>query len=95
MMGPDRFAMWKFKIIEGQIECNGYDFTTTKIVDGFNVWYVSYDPNTEMATIKNASNPNYIPITCRFSDVVDQLKKLKLWHERADFDKHSSAKVPF
>lgn len=95
MMSPDRFALWKFKIIEGQIICTGYDFTTTKIITGFNVYYIHYDSNNEMATIKCASNPMFKDITVPFNGLVEQLKKLCLWAPRSEIEQHASARIPF
>lgn len=94
MMDTVKFALWKFKTIEGQIECNGYDFNTTKIQNGFNVYYITYDPSTEMATIKNATNPMFETRTVPFAQLVEKLKTLGIWRQRPEIDQHSSARVP-
>ena len=52
-MTVDAFAIWKFKNIEGLIECNGYDFQTTKIKKGLDTYFIKYDLKTEEATIEN------------------------------------------
>ena len=41
MMTVDAFAIWKFKNIEGLIECNGYDFQTTKIKKGLETYFLN------------------------------------------------------
>ena len=42
-MTADIFAIWKFKNIEGLIECNGYDFQTTKIKKGLDTYFIKYN----------------------------------------------------
>ena len=46
-MTADIFAIWKFKNIEGLIECNGYDFQTTKIKKGLDTYFIKYNLKTE------------------------------------------------
>ena len=53
-MTADIFAIWKFKNIEGLIECNGYDFQTTKIKKGLETYFIKYNLKTEEATIEKA-----------------------------------------
>ena len=94
MMTQDRFALWKFKTIEGLIYSNGYDFTTTKIEKGFEIYLISYDIATEIATIKNTSNPYFLPVEVSFKELPKTLKDMGLWIPRKENEIHSSAKVP-
>lgn len=86
-MTADIFAIWKFKNIEGLIECNGYDFQTTKIKKGLDTYFIKYDLKTEEATIKKV-DVFFFPITVPFSKLKEELVKLDLWKERKEV--HSS-----
>lgn len=94
MMDTVKFALWKFKTIEGQCECIGFDFQCTKIQVGFNVWYVHYNLQNEIATIENATNPVFEKIDVPFDKLVDKLKNLGVWQQRDIANQHSSARVP-
>lgn len=86
-MTADIFAIWKFKNIEGLIECNGYDFQTTKIKKGLDTYFIKYDLKTEEATIEKV-DVFFLPITVPFSKLKEELVKLDLWKERKEV--HSS-----
>lgn len=87
MMTVDAFAIWKFKNIEGLIECNGYDFQTTKIKKGLETYFIKYDLRTEEATIEKVDDL-FLPITVPFSKLREELVKLGLWKARTEV--HSS-----
>lgn len=87
MMTADVFAIWKFKNIEGLIECNGYDFQTTKIKKGLETYFIKYDFKTEKATIKKVDDL-FLPVTVPFSKLREELVKLGLWQARKEV--HSS-----
>ncbi len=80
-MTADIFAIWKFKNIEGLIECNGYDFQTTKIKKGLDTYFIKYDLKTEEATIEKV-DVFFFPITVPFSKLKEELVKLDLWKEK-------------
>lgn len=82
-MTADVFAIWKFKNIEGLIECNGYDFQTTKIKKGLETYFIKYDFKTEEATIEKV-DVFFLPITVPFSKLKEELVKLDLWKERTE-----------
>lgn len=86
-MTVDAFAIWKFKNIEGLIECNGYDFQTTKIKKGLETYFIKYDLKTEEATIEKVDDL-FLPITVPFSKLREELVKLDLWKARTEV--HSS-----
>ena len=86
-MTVDAFAIWKFKNIEGLIECNGYDFQTTKIKKGSDTYFIKYDLKTEEATIEKADNL-FFPVTVPFSKLREELVKMDLWQARKEV--HSS-----
>lgn len=86
-MTVDAFAIWKFKNIEGLIECNGYDFQTTKIKKGLETYFIKYDFKTEEATIEKVDDL-FLPITVPFSKLREKLEKMDLWQTRKEV--HSS-----
>ncbi len=86
-MTVDAFAIWKFKNIEGLIECNGYDFQTTKIKKGSDTYFIKYDLKTEEATIEKVDNL-FFPVTVPFSKLREKLEKMDLWQARKEV--HSS-----
>lgn len=86
-MTADIFAIWKFKNIEGLIECNGYDFQTTKIKKGLDTYFIKYNLKTEEATIEKVDNL-FLPVTVPFSKLREELVKLDLWQARKEV--HSS-----
>ena len=86
-MTVDAFAIWKFKNIEGLIECNGYDFQTTKIKKGLKTYFIKYDLKTEEATIEKVDDL-FLPITVPFSKLREELVKMDLWQARKEV--HSS-----
>lgn len=86
-MTVDAFAIWKFKNIEGLIECNGYDFQTTKIKKGLETYFIKYDLKKEEATIDKVDDL-FLPITVSFSKLREELVKLGLWKARTEV--HSS-----
>lgn len=86
-MTPDVFAIWKFKNIEGLIECNGYDFQTTKIKKGLDTYFIKYNLKTEEATIEKVDNL-FLPVTVPFSKLREELVKMDLWQARKEV--HSS-----
>lgn len=88
-MTVDAFAIWKFKTIEGLIECNGYDFQTTKIKKGSDTYFVRYDLKTEEATIDKVDDL-FLPITVPFPKLRSELEKLGIWQLRNEV--HSSVK---
>mgnify|MGYP003560489432 CR=1 FL=1 len=86
-MTADIFAIWKFKNIEGLIECNGYDFQTTKIKKGLDTYFIKYNLKTEEATIEKLDNL-FLPDTVPFSKLREELVKMYLWQARKEV--HSS-----
>ena len=86
-MTVDAFAIWKFKNIEGLIECNGYDFQTTKIKKGLDTYFIKYDLKIEEATIEKVDDL-FLPVTVPFSKLKEELEKLDLWQARKEV--HSS-----
>lgn len=86
-MTADIFAIWKFKNIEGLIECNGYDFQTTKIKKGLETYFIKYNLKTEEATIEKVDDL-FLPITVPFSKLREELVKMDLWQARKEV--HSS-----
>lgn len=86
-MTADIFAIWKFKNIEGLIECNGYDFQTTKIKKGLDTYFIKYNLKTEEATIEKVDNL-FLPVTVPFSKLREELVKMDLWQTRKEV--HSS-----
>ena len=86
-MTADIFAIWKFKNIEGLIECNGYDFQTTKIKKGLETYFIKYNLKTEEATIEKVDDL-FLPITVPFSKLREELGKMDLWQARKEV--HSS-----
>ena len=82
-MTVETFAIWKFTNIEGLIECNGYDFQTTKIKKGLDTYFIIYDFKTEQATIQKADD-FFMPIKVPFSNLRAELEKLGLWKERKE-----------
>ena len=86
-MTADIFAIWKFKNIEGLIECNGYDFQTTKIKKGLETYFIKYNLKTEEKKKKKVDNL-FLPITVPFSKLREELVKLGLWQARKEV--HSS-----
>lgn len=86
-MTVDAFAIWKFKNIEGLIECNGYDFQTTKIKNGLETYFIKYNLKTEEATIEKVDDL-FLPVTVSFSKLREELVKLGLWKARTEV--HSS-----
>ena len=86
-MTADIFAIWKFKNIEGLIECNGYDFQTTKIKKGLDTYFIKYNLKTEEATIEKVDNL-FLPVTVPFSKLREELVKMDLWQARKEV--HSS-----
>ena len=80
------FSVWKFKNIEGLIECNGYDFNTTKIKDSDGrSWFIKYDVEKETCTIMH---PDGKATDCTFKDIVNKLKDFGLWIDLKE--KHST-----
>lgn len=84
------FSLWKFKVIEGQIECNGNDYNSTIIKKGFNTYKLTYDLVNETCSLNNVYKPEE-HYECKFCEIVELLKKLDLWQPMKE--KHVSADV--
>ena len=92
-MNVDQFAIWKFKNIEGWIDCNGYDFQTTKIVKDGKTYLVKYDLQKDTATISCDNDIFFFPKTVPFKDLKEELKKNHLWQERPYEERHRSCEA--
>jgi hypothetical protein len=93
-MSPDRFALWKFKTIEGILQgwCPG-DFTRSKYErDGKLRATIEYDPKQETAAVSvDGSSPVQVP----FRGLVGKLKELGLYVQRDRKFCHENALIPF
>lgn len=95
------FAIWKFRYIEGILRgMRPFDVTTTKYVDPATkeVSWIRYDMAKETATIEHTEvkRPMFFgktdtttqKIDCKFSDLVQVLKDLKMYQELPPGEHH-------
>jgi hypothetical protein len=86
-----KFAVWKFRYIEGILRgMQSFNMTTTKYVDPVSkeVSWIRYDINKEIATIECASTQK---LECNFSDLVHTLKDLGMYQELPPGEHHMLA----
>lgn len=93
-MNIETFALWKFKEFEGRLKgFHSSDVFVTKIEMGLDCYTLTYDIKTNRAKITNIFDPEN-PTECSFDELSETLKRLGLYEERPESERHSSSFVP-
>lgn len=93
-MNIETFALWKFKEFEGRLKWfHASDVFVSKIEKGLECYTLTYDVKTNTAKIANVFDPEN-PTVCTFAELADTLKKMGLYEERPETERHSSSFVP-
>ena len=93
-MKLDNFILWKFKELEGKLKYfRASDVYASRIEKGFNTYKLTYNLETNTATLKDDLSGNEI-FSCKFKDLVAELKKHGLYEERTE-DRHENSRIPF
>jgi len=93
-MNIETFALWKFKEFEGKLKgFHSSDVFVTKIEKGLDCYTLNYDIKTSRAKITNVFDPEN-PNECSFAELAETLKKMGLYEERPETERHSSSFVP-
>lgn len=93
-MKLDNFILWKFKELEGKLKYfHASDVCTSRIEKGFSTYKLSYNLETNTATLKDGLSGAEI-FSCKFKELVDKLKEHNLYEERTD-NRSENSRIPF